>query len=111
MSLATAIGTHVKRNYIKWRCRSLWPSPMCSANEKTMIVDCFTETERTELSEYIALGTLPRSPFLIACLNGDEALAASIDRERAKATMPLLFCFFPPKAHGAARPFPLRRSS
>ncbi len=74
---------------------------MCSANEKTMIVDCFTETERTELSEYIALGTLPRSPFLIACLNGDEALAASIDRERAKAAMPLLFCFFPPKAHGA----------
>ena len=27
MSLATAIGTHVKRNYIEWRCRSLCTIP------------------------------------------------------------------------------------
>jgi hypothetical protein len=66
-----------------------------------MIADCFTEAERTQLREYIAFGIMPSSPFLLACLNGDEALAASLDQERAKAAMPLLFCFFPPKAHGA----------
>ena len=64
---------------------------------KHYLVHCFTETERTELSEYMNPGTLPRSPFLIACLNGDEALAASIDRERAKSDAAVYFVF-PPKA-------------
>lgn len=66
-----------------------------------MIIDCFTESERIEIREYVAIGTLPRSPFLVACLHGDEALAASIDGERAKSVISLLSCFFPPKAHGA----------
>jgi hypothetical protein len=102
-----SIGTRASRYYFKRKRRNHRRTSCarigCAVIEEvgTMIVDCFTETERIELREYISLGTLPRSPFLIACLDGDEELAASIDRERAKFAVSMLSCFFPPKAHGA----------